>query len=128
MKYIFRSLFCSLFLVIILLTSSCSTEPIRHLSSEACLVAQGTTGQDVLTYMGAPKFKNKTTDGEVWIFVEEHKSLFKKTPVINWFAGSISYDLVYITFTGDTVTNCQYRSLSEEEYNKTSLSKNKASK
>ncbi len=78
--------------------------------------------------MGTPKFKNKTKDGEVWIFVEEHKSFFKRTPVINWFAGSISYDLVYITFTGDTVTNCQYRSLSEEEYNKTSLGKDPFSK
>lgn len=127
MKYIFRSFIYSFFLLTLLL-SGCSGKPVRHLSSEACLIAQGTTEQDVLTYMGAPKFRNKTTDGEVWIFVEEHKSLFKKTPVINWFAGSISYDLVYITFTGDTVTNCQYRSLSEEEYKKTSLGKEQISK
>ncbi|MEN8257235.1 MAG: hypothetical protein ABFS09_05170 [Thermodesulfobacteriota bacterium] len=127
MKQTFRLLLCSLFLVMVLLASGCSKEPIRHLSSEACLIAQGTTRADVLTYMGTPKFKNKTESGEVWIFVEEHKSLFKKTPVLKWFAGSISYDLVYITFTGDIVTNCQYRSVSEEEYGKSFLGKDSVS-
>lgn len=128
MKYTLRPLLCCLLLVMLLFLSGCSKEPIRHLSSDACLIAQGTTRNDVVTYMGTPRFKNTTESGETWIFVQEQKSLLKKTPVVNWVAGSITYDLVYITFTGDSVTNCQYRSVNEEEYGKVALSQNPSTK
>lgn len=115
MPYFLRSLGC-LALVLLVMSAGCSKEPIRHLSSDSCLIAQGTTKQDVLTFMGTPQFKKQTADNESWIFVQEHKSLLKKTPVLNWMFGSVSYDLVYITFSGDIVSNCQYRAVNEAEY------------
>ncbi len=116
MKHSFGSLLCCLTLLMVLFVAGCSKEPIRHLSSDACLIAQGTTKQDVITYMGTPRFKKETATGEVWIFVHENESALKKTPVPNWFFGTVSYDLVYITFSGDIATNCQYRAASEQEY------------
>lgn len=128
MNHAHRSLLCCLTLLMVFLNAGCSKEPIRHLSSDSCLIAQGTTKQDVLTYMGTPKFKQQSASAETWIFVEEHRSLLKKTPVINWVLGTVSYDLVYISFNGDIVSNCQYRAASEEEYNKANLSQAPASK
>ncbi len=122
MKYTLSSILCCLSLVMILLNAGCSKEPIRHLSSDAGLISQGTTKEDVRTFMGTPEFKKTTGTGEIWIFVQEHKSLLKKIPVLNWAFGSASYDLVYITFTGDIVTNCQYRAASEKEYEDQALS------
>lgn len=122
MKQTLRSLLCCLPLLLVLFSAGCSKEPIRHLSSEACLITQGTTKNDVLTYMGTPQFKKQTETGEIWTFAQENKSLLKKTPVFKWVFGSVSYDLVYITFTGDIVTNCQYRAASEKEYEDPALS------
>ena len=118
MKYPFRSFFCCISLAIVLLASGCSKEPIRYLNSDACLIAQGTTKKDVLTFLGTPKFTRTTESSEIWTFVQEHKSLLKKTPLLSRVGGSISYDLVFITFSGDIVTNCQYRLVNEEEYQK----------
>ncbi|PLX46874.1 MAG: hypothetical protein C0613_15805 [Desulfobulbaceae bacterium] len=125
MKHILTSLLCCVALLMISGLSGCSKEPIRYLSSEACLVTPGTSHADVLSYMGAPDIKEQTDTGETWIYIEEHKSLLKKTPVLKWFLGTTSYDLVYITFTGDVVTNCQYRAATEEEFQQSSLSMNK---
>lgn len=114
MQYTLRSLLCCL--ALLLFMGGCGKEPIRHLSSDACLISQGTTKKDVLAYMGTPQVTTATEAGEVWIFVEEHKSLLKKTPVLNWAFGSATYDLVYITFSGDMVTDCQYRAATEKQY------------
>lgn len=126
MKHTLRSLLCCLALLMVLFSAGCSKTPIRHLSSEACLITQGTTKTDVLTYMGTPQFKKKTDTGEMWTYVQENKSTLKKTPVLNWAFGSISYDLVYITFIGDTATNCQYRAATEKEYRASTLSQKPA--
>ncbi len=128
MQHSFRSLLCCLILLIVFSSAGCSKEPIRHLSSDSCLIAQGTTKQDVLTYLGAPKFKKKTDTGEIWTFVQEHKSPLKSTPVLSWFFGTVTYDLVYITLSGDIVSNCQYRAASEKEYKRSTLSQPPVSK
>lgn len=122
MKHLLSPLFCCVALLMVVGLSGCSNKPIRHLSSDACLIAQGTTKKDVLTYMGAPSVKRQTDTGEQWVFIQEHKSALKKTPVLNWLFGTVTYDLVYITFSGDIVTNCQYRSATEEEFGQSSLS------
>ncbi|MBU0680698.1 MAG: hypothetical protein KKD73_04670 [Proteobacteria bacterium] len=127
MKHFLRSL-CCFALFMVLFGTGCSKEPVRHLSSDSCLIAQGTTKQDVLTYMGTPKFKKVTEGGEIWTFVQEHLSLLKKTPVLNLMFGSASYELVYITFVGDIVTNCQYRAANEEEYKQSTLPQTPAGK
>lgn len=128
MNHSFRALLCCLPLLMVLFSAGCSKEPIRHLSSDSCLIAQGTTKQDVLTYMGTPNFKKETETGEIWTFVQEHKSPLKKTPILKWIFGTVSYDLVYISFSGDIVTNCQYRAASEEEYEQSNLPQAPASK
>lgn len=79
MKHILTSLLCCVALLMISGLSGCSKEPIRYLSSEACLVTPGTSHADVLSYMGAPDIKEQTDTGETWIYIEKHKSLLKKT-------------------------------------------------
>lgn len=93
-------------------------DPVRHLSSDICLITPNLTQQEVLATLGAPDEKQKGEQGEIWIYREVKKSFLRKTPYIGEKVGSENYDVVTITFAGDTVSTCLYRAYSEEELKK----------
>jgi len=93
-------------------------KPVQHLAADACLITPKlSTRQDVLNYLGEPAESQKHEDGsEEWIYYQVNKSLLRKTPYIGDKLGNEEYDVLYITFTGDNVVTCTYRSLSKKEF------------
>ena len=53
---------------------------------------------------------------ETWFYHEAKKSLLNNTPYIGDRLGEKKYETVKVTFAGDIVQTCVYRSLSEEEF------------
>ncbi|MDH5299676.1 MAG: hypothetical protein OEV91_11725 [Desulfobulbaceae bacterium] len=107
----------------LLLLSGCHRQPVRHLSSDVCLLLPGQmTKKDVVAYFGDPN-QRRTGDGgeEVWVYYEVKKSPLRKTPYIGSRLGYEEYDVVTITFAGDRLQACVYRSLEEDEFAKTGL-------
>ncbi|HIJ89516.1 MAG: hypothetical protein OEV89_01480 [Desulfobulbaceae bacterium] len=96
-------------------------EPVRHLSSDICLITPNLTQKEVIATLGSPDLKQKGEQGEVWIYREVKKSFLRKTPYIGEKLGSENYDVVTITFVGDTVSTCLYRAYNEEEIKKTGI-------
>lgn len=96
-------------------------DPVRHLSSDICLVTPNLTQKEVLASLGPPDQKQKGEQGEIWIYQEVKKSLLRKTPYIGEKLGSKDYEVVTITFAGDRVSTCLYRSYNEEELKKSGI-------
>ena len=118
-----RQIFFLLLSVTFLILSGCASDPVRHLSSDVCLIIpKMSTKQEVLSYIGQPDQRQTTEEGhEVWYYYESSKSLLRKTPYVGDNLGEEDFDLVTVTFTGNRVLTCVYRSLSEEEFKKTGL-------
>ena len=106
-------LLCSL-----LFTGCSGGTPVRHLSSDAILLIPGqTVKKDVLSYMGEPDERRMKENGEeVWVYSQVRKSLMRKTPYIGERLGHEEYDVVNVSFSGETVTSCVYRLFGEEEF------------
>ncbi|OKY76401.1 MAG: hypothetical protein BM485_03965 [Desulfobulbaceae bacterium DB1] len=98
--------------------------PVRHLASDVCLLTQGTTREEVLTYMGPPDDQQVDQYGEMWIYYQVNKTLLRKTPYIGEKLGNEDVDVVTIRFAGEKVTTCAYRSLTPEEFKKSGISRN----
>ena len=96
-------------------------EPVRHLSSDICLITPNLTQQEVLSSLGPPDQRQKGEQGEVWVYYQVKKSLLRKTPYVGEKMGSEDYEVVTITFAGDTVSTCLYRAYSEEELKKSGV-------
>lgn len=100
-------------------------DQVRHLASDVCLVTQDLTKKEVVAYLGPPDKRSVDPEkGEVWSYFEVKKSTLRKTPYVGDKLGTENYDLVTITFSGDRVTTCLYRSLSETEFKETGLKAN----
>ena len=96
-------------------------EPVRHLSSDICLITPNLTQKEVLATLGPPDQKQKGEQGETWLYHEVKKSFLRKTPYIGEKLGSQDYDVVTITFAGETVATCLYRAYNEEELKKSGI-------
>ena len=106
-------------LLLSLLFAGCSGgKPVRHLSSDAILLIPGkTVKKEVISYMGEPEERRKKENGEeVWIYYQARKSLMRKTPYVGERLGHEEYDVVNVTFSGETLTSCVYRLFGEEEF------------
>ncbi len=116
-----------LFLILILLClglSACgSKEPVRHLTSDICLVVPNrSTRQEVLAYLGQPDRKsNGGSENEVWSYYYANKSWLRKTPYVGAKLGYEEYDLITVTFGGDLVKASEYRALTQEEFDQTGI-------
>ena len=101
-------------------TTGCAKKNIRHLSSDVCLITpEVSTKEQVLTYLGPPDEQYEMEDGsETWFYYEEKKSLLTDTPYIGNKIGDKNYETIKVTFTGEVVRTCVYRSLSQEEFQK----------
>lgn len=98
--------------------AGCAKKNVRHLASDVCLVTpEQTTKEQVLTYLGQPDSQYEMADGgETWIYYELKKDTLSKTPYLGEKIGDKKYETVKVTFSGDIVRTCIYRSLSEEEF------------
>ena len=96
---------------------------VRHLSSEVCLLLPGKMSQnDVIGVLGDPSVRRTEDDGRiVWFYYQGHESTMRKTPLIGKKLGEEEYDVVTITFDGDTLLACVYRSLDEKEFNEAGI-------
>ena len=106
-------------LVILALAAGCSSHRyVRHLASDACLVTpQKTSKKEILSYFGPPDEKQTLSDGgEEWSYFQQNKSLLRKTPYVGKRLGTEDYDVMVLTFHGDTVATCQYRMFNEKEF------------
>ena len=123
MRFAFPSRFAVCLCLLAVACSGCffHGEPVRHLSSDACLVTPNLTQKDVLATLGPPDEKQKNEHGEVWIYTQVNKSFLRKLPYIGDKLGSENYDVVTITFAGDTVATCLYRSYTDSEFKKSGI-------
>jgi hypothetical protein len=101
-----------------LLLAGCHRQPVRHLSSDVCLLLPGqTTRQEVLAYLGSPDQRRlDTRERETWIYYQANKSLLRKAPYLGEKLGDEQYDVVTVTFEGDLVRTCAYRSFDKDEF------------
>jgi len=114
-KFLYLILFTGLLL---LLTGCFRPKPVQHLAADACLITPKLSSrQDVINYLGEPAESQKQADGsEVWIYYQSNKSTLRKTPYVGGKLGSEEYDVLHITFNGDIVETCTYRSLTKKEF------------
>ena len=105
-------------LVLFMLMAGCAKKNVRHLASDVCLVTPEVSSKEqVLTYLGQPDEQYEMVDGsETWFYYEVKKDMLNKTPYIGDRLGDKKYETVKVTFAGDIVQTCIYRSLSEEEF------------
>jgi hypothetical protein len=109
------------FLVCLFILAGCSafSSPVRHLSSDVCLVMpESTTRQEVISFLGEPDQKITTADNsETWLYFKAKSSLSRKMPLVGEMLGSQNYETVTVTFDADLVKTCFYRQFNEEEFN-----------
>jgi hypothetical protein len=109
--------------------TGCYRTQVRHLSSDVCLLQPGqTTREEVLAYLGDPDQRQINPEkGETWIYYQGNKSLLRKMPYLGKNMGEEQFDVVMITFQGDLVRTCAYRSFDENEFNRKYLAGNEPS-
>jgi hypothetical protein len=109
---------CVLLLAAGFLFTGCTTNPVRHLASDASLIKVGkSTRDDVLTFLGEPDSQRMVAaDTEQWVYFEEKKSLMQKTPLVGKAFNPDGYGLISITFKQDLVIGCRYTSYDKDEF------------
>lgn len=110
----------SLFFCLASIISGCSS-PVRHMSSDVCLVQQGNSPKDVVNILGPPMVKKQTATGELWTYYSAQKSPLKRTAGVNLMFGTISYDVVHVSFVNNLVSDCQYRHATEQEFEQSQI-------
>ncbi len=98
----------------------CSS-PVHHMSSNVCLVQQGNSPKEVMDVLGPPNVKKQIATGELWTYYTAQKSPLKRTPGVNLMFGTVTYDVVHITFVNSVVSDCQYRYATEEEFKQSNI-------
>ena len=96
----------------------CATgSPVRHLSSDVCLVLpESTTKAEVLSFLGEPDKKNLEENSvETWIYYRKNEDLIRKLPLVGNKFGSLNYEVVTVSFSGNLVRTCIYRQLLPNE-------------
>ncbi len=110
----------SLFFCLASIIPGCSS-PVRHMSSDACLVQQGNSPKDVMDILGRPRVKKQTATGELWTYYSAQKSPLKRTAGVNLLFGTVSYDVVHVSFVNNLVSDCQYRHATEQEFEQSEI-------
>lgn len=109
---------CLIILALAIWLGGCATtSPIRHLSSDVCLVLpESTTKTEVLAFLGEPD-QRTAADGltETWIYYKKNEDLVRKLPLVGEKFGTLNYEMVTVSFTGELVRTCIYRQLEPSE-------------
>ena len=111
-----RLLVC-IFCIFALLLGGCYHKPVRHLVSDVGLIKAGqTTRLEVLQYLGEPDNQRKVAPGiEEYIYYEDKRSAFRRLPLINEVVDPSGFEMIVVTLSGDTVTDCVFRSYYDED-------------
>ena len=114
----FRPLVVLSALFLALLMAGCSGTPTRHLVSDVCMIKTGETSrEDVLKLMGEPDSKRMVTpEIEEWVYYEESRATLQNTPLVGGMFDPDGYNMVVITFSGDTVATCRYHGYEDDEF------------
>lgn len=114
----FRPLVVLSVLFLALLMAGCSGTPTRHLVSDVCMIKTGETSrEDVLKLMGEPNSKRMVTpETEEWVYYEEARATLQNTPLVGGMFDPDGYNMVVITFSGDTVATCRYSGYEDDEF------------
>lgn len=117
-KSIENQLNCVIILALAIWLGGCATtSPVRHLSSDVCLVLpESTTKTEVRAFLGEPDHKT-SADGltETWIYYKKNENLVRKLPLVGEKLGTLNYEMVTVSFTGELVRTCIYRQLEPNE-------------
>lgn len=95
-----------------------ATGPVKHLSSDVCLVMpESTTKSEVASFLGEPDKKTTSPEGaEIWLYYKETKDLLRTMPLVGEKIGSQEFEIVTVSFVGDKVRTCIYRQLTPAEF------------
>ena len=95
-------------------------KPVRHIASEIGLITPNkTTQKELISYMGLPEVKRTLSEKEEeWIYYQENKSFLRRSPLLGNKMGAADYDVAIITLRDEIVTSSQYRSFTEDEFEK----------
>jgi len=108
-----------LFILSLFLLCGCATsQPVRHLSSDVCLVMpDSTTKTEVLSFLGEPDRRESQPNGdETWFYYKKNESFLRKLPILGQELGSSNFETVTVSFVGEQVRTCVYRQLEPEEF------------
>ena len=123
-----KNLLIFLCFLVPLVLSGCAGQEIRHLASDASLIVPGQMNrQQVLELLGPPDQKATLEDGtEQWRYYQSQKSLLRKTPYVGEKFGEESFDVLTLTFQGESVRDCVYRHLDENEFDQLGIDTHEA--
>jgi hypothetical protein len=112
-----------LLMLLLLVLPACQRQPVRHFSADVSLLVPGrTTKQEVLSSWGAPEQRQLDEKGDTWIYYQANKSFLRRTPLLGGKMGREEYDVAIITFRGEVVRSCTYRSFDEHDFERTGIS------
>jgi len=76
-----------------------------------------TSRQDVVALMGDPDSKRMVSpETEEWVYYEEDRATLQDAPLVGGAFDSNGYNMVVMTFSGNTVRSCRYRGYDEDEF------------
>jgi hypothetical protein len=76
-----------------------------------------TSRQDVLKLMGDPDSKRMLgPDTEEWVYYEEARATMQDAPLVGGVFDPDGYNMVVITFSGNTVATCRYSGFEDDEF------------
>jgi len=98
-------------------TAGCYTQPVRHLAGDIMLIKAGETSrEEAKAIMGEPDSTRKVSATvEEWIYQEEDKSMWQKTPVVGDSFSAKGYKTVALMVEGDVVTAARYGTYVKDE-------------
>ncbi len=109
-----------IFCLLLLSLSACYNKPVRHLASDASMIAPDkSTRQDVLLYLGEPDGHRLVSPGvEEFVYYEDKRGALNRTPIVNLITDPDGYEMIIVTLSGDLVTSCEFRSFDKNDLDK----------
>lgn len=80
-----------------------------------------------MNYMGEPDNRLVEAGVEKWIYYQRHKSFLRKAPYVGSKMGYEDYEALIITFNGDLVKTCVYKTYDEKEFKDSNIQNTTAS-
>ncbi|KAF0189645.1 MAG: hypothetical protein FD168_900 [Desulfobulbaceae bacterium] len=98
-------------------TAGCYNTPVRHLAGDIILIKAGeTTREEAKAIMGEPdSTRQVSATVEEWIYQEEDKSMWQKTPVVGDSFSAKGYKTVALMLEGNVVTAARYGTYVKDE-------------
>lgn len=102
---------------VLLLIAGCYSKPVRHLASDASLIKKGESSrQEVLRYLGEPDGQRTVAPGvEEYVYFENVRNTVQRAPIVGSWMGVEGYETLIVTFTGDLVTDLEFRTFKEKD-------------